>query len=224
MLSELLDRLRACEWVDLTHAFAPGIPHYADFPDEERTVLFHFDPGVGERGSGFLAHQYRHIGQWGTHMDPPSHFTRGGRSQDEVGVAEMILPLVVIDVAAACAQDADFACDRADLAVLRDARSARVPVHSPAGPASVEPRGPEQLLHGLGDTVWQWTRSEFQGYPGFRADPYPEYSEQFFGRGYRVLRGGAWLSSPRVATAQFRNWDHPERRHIFSGLRLARDL
>ena len=72
--------------------------------------------------------------------------------------------------------------------------------------------------------VWQWTASEFQRYPGFRADPYPEYSEQFFGHGYRVLRGGAWLSSPRVATITFRNWDLPERRQIFSGLRLARDL
>jgi dimethylhistidine N-methyltransferase len=90
--------------------------------------------------------------------------------------------------------------------------------------ATIEPRGPEQLLHGLRNSVWQWTSSEFNPYPGFRADPYPEYSEQFFGDGYRVLRGGAWLSSPRVATVSFRNWDLPQRRQIFSGLRLARDL
>jgi dimethylhistidine N-methyltransferase len=89
--------------------------------------------------------------------------------------------------------------------------------------ASIEPWGPEALLHGL-RSVWQWTASEFNPYPGFRADPYPEYSEQFFHRGLRVLRGGAWLSSPRVATNPFRNWDLPERRQIFSGLRLARDL
>jgi dimethylhistidine N-methyltransferase len=90
--------------------------------------------------------------------------------------------------------------------------------------ATIEPRGPKQLLHGLQNSVWQWTASEFNPYPGFRADPYPEYSEQFFAQGYLVLRGGAWISSPRVATAQFRNWDHPQRRQIFSGLRLARDL
>jgi iron(II)-dependent oxidoreductase len=90
--------------------------------------------------------------------------------------------------------------------------------------ATIEPVGPEQLLHGLQNSVWQWTASEFHGYRGFRADPYPEYSEQFFGHGYRVLRGGAWISSTRVASPQFRNWDHPERRQIFSGLRLARDL
>lgn len=112
MLTDILDRLRACEWVDLTHAFEPGIPHYVDFPDEVRTVLFDFDEGVGERGSGFLAHEYRHIGQWGTHMDPPSHFTRGGRSQDEVDVREMILALVVLDAREACAAEPDFVCDQ----------------------------------------------------------------------------------------------------------------
>lgn len=116
MLDDVLERLRACTWVDLTHAFTPGIPHYVGFPDEERRVIYHFDEGVGERGSGFLAHEYRHIGQWGTHMDPPSHFARDGRTQDEVGVQEMILPIVVLDVREACAADADFACSPATIA------------------------------------------------------------------------------------------------------------
>ena len=69
--------------------------------------------------------------------------------------------------------------------------------------------------------VWEWTATEFDGYPGFRAHPYREYSEVFFRRGYRVLRGGSWATSPRVTTATFRNWDWPERRQIFSGIRLA---
>jgi gamma-glutamyl hercynylcysteine S-oxide synthase len=71
--------------------------------------------------------------------------------------------------------------------------------------------------------VWEWTATEFAGYSGFRAHPYREYSEVFFGRGHRVLRGGSWATSARVATSTFRNWDRPERRQIFSGLRLARD-
>ncbi len=74
----------------------------------------------------------------------------------------------------------------------------------------------------LGD-VWEWTASEFNGYPGFRAYPYREYSEVFFGGGYRVLRGGSWASQPHVASTTFRNWDLPERRQIFAGLRLAWD-
>jgi iron(II)-dependent oxidoreductase len=74
----------------------------------------------------------------------------------------------------------------------------------------------------LGD-AWEWTASPFEGYPGFRAHPYREYSEVFFGHGYRVLRGGSWATSARVATPTFRNWDYPQRRQIFAGLRVARD-
>jgi gamma-glutamyl hercynylcysteine S-oxide synthase len=72
--------------------------------------------------------------------------------------------------------------------------------------------------------VWEWTASTFTGYPGFVAYPYREYSEVFFGERYRVLRGGSWATSPRVKTSTFRNWDLPQRRQIFAGVRLARDL
>ena len=74
----------------------------------------------------------------------------------------------------------------------------------------------------LGD-VWEWTASEFAGYPGFRAFPYREYSEVFFGGGYRVLRGGAWATRRDAIRLSFRNWDLPERRQIFAGLRCASD-
>jgi gamma-glutamyl hercynylcysteine S-oxide synthase len=76
---------------------------------------------------------------------------------------------------------------------------------------------------GIAETgrVWEWTASPFTGYRGFVAHPYREYSEVFFGDRYRVLRGGSWATDPRVATATFRNWDLPERRQIFAGLRLA---
>lgn len=75
----------------------------------------------------------------------------------------------------------------------------------------------------LGD-VWEWTSSPFSGYPGFRAFPYREYSEVFFGSDYRVLRGGSWASDARVAVPTFRNWDFPQRRQIFSGVRIAKDV
>jgi kynurenine formamidase len=108
-LNAVLEQLRGCDWIDLTHSFEPGIPHYHAFPDEQRTTLFHYDEGVGTEGHGFLAHEYRHIGQWGTHMDPPAHFVRGLRTQDQVPVTEMILPLAVLDVRADVAADPDFA-------------------------------------------------------------------------------------------------------------------
>jgi iron(II)-dependent oxidoreductase len=74
----------------------------------------------------------------------------------------------------------------------------------------------------VGD-VWEWTSSDFHGYPGFRSFPYKEYSEVFFGPEYKVLRGGSWATHPLAVRGTFRNWDYPIRRQIFAGFRCARD-
>jgi iron(II)-dependent oxidoreductase len=74
----------------------------------------------------------------------------------------------------------------------------------------------------MGD-VWEWTSTPFDAYPGFRAFPYPEYAEPFFDGQYRVLRGGSWATQPAAARTTFRNWDLPERRQVFAGMRLAWD-
>jgi iron(II)-dependent oxidoreductase len=71
--------------------------------------------------------------------------------------------------------------------------------------------------------VWEWTSSDFLAYPGFAAFPYREYSEPFFGAEHKVLRGSSWATHPDVVRPSFRNWDLPQRRQIFSGLRCARD-
>ncbi|MFX0575968.1 ergothioneine biosynthesis protein EgtB [Nocardia nepalensis] len=94
------------------------------------------------------------------------------------------------------------------------------PAEVGAYPAGASPAGVHQLI---GD-VWEWTASGFDAYPGFRAFPYAEYSEVFFGGDYRVLRGGSFGTDPVACRGTFRNWDHPIRRQIFSGFRLARDL
>ena len=73
-------------------------------------------------------------------------------------------------------------------------------------------------------SVWEWTSTPFRGYPGFVAHPYREYSEVFFGDGYRVLRGSSWATEERVRSITFRNWDLPMRRQIFAGVRLAKDV
>lgn len=89
-----------------------------------------------------------------------------------------------------------------------------------AYPAGASPTGVHQLI---GD-IWEWTSSGFHPYPGFRAFPYREYSEVFFGGDYRVLRGGSFGTDPVACRGTFRNWDHPIRRQIFSGFRLARTV
>ena len=82
--------------------------------------------------------------------------------------------------------------------------------------------GPDGGLQAVGQ-VWEWTSSDFLAYPGFEAFPYPEYSQPFFGDEYRVLRGGSWATHPDLIRPSFRNWDLPQRRQIFAGLRCVRD-
>jgi iron(II)-dependent oxidoreductase len=57
------------------------------------------------------------------------------------------------------------------------------------------------VLEGLYE-VWEWTASEFAAYHGFVAHPYREYSEVFFDKGYRVLRGGSCATHERIARSR----------------------
>ncbi len=106
-MDEIWRVLSTREFVDLTHSFEPGIPHWPGFPDEKAETLFWYDPGVAP-GTGFYAQSFTHVGQWGTHVDPPAHFIKGGRTLDQIGVTEMIMPFVVLDVHDKVALDADY--------------------------------------------------------------------------------------------------------------------
>ena len=110
--------------------------------------------------------------------------------------------------------DADLSPDRANVG-----GSAFRPAPVGAYPAGATALGCHQMI---GD-VWEWTSSDFEAYPGFKSFPYREYSEVFFGSGYKVLRGGSWATSPLAVRPTFRNWDHAIRRQIFAGFRCARD-
>lgn len=89
-------------------------------------------------------------------------------------------------------------------------------------PTEFEWEAARESLDDVGQ-VWEWTSSDLLAYPGFEAFPYRDYSEVFFGDAHKVLRGASWATHPRVARPSFRNWDLPERRQIFSGIRCARD-
>jgi iron(II)-dependent oxidoreductase len=76
--------------------------------------------------------------------------------------------------------------------------------------------GLRQMLGG----VWEWTSSAFAPYPGFRPDPYRDYSEPWF-HTHHVLRGGSFATRSRLVHNRFRNFYLPERGDAFAGFRTC---
>lgn len=114
-LTQAYQVIKSKEFVDLTHAFHPGIPHWPGFPDETRETLYWYEPREGTLGSGFFAEKFCHVGQWGTHIDAPAHFIKGLRTVDQIDPKEMILPLVVIDLHDKVAQNPDYTISMKDV-------------------------------------------------------------------------------------------------------------
>lgn len=84
-------------------------------------------------------------------------------------------------------------------------------------PAGRSPYGCWDML----GNVWEWTATWFDAYPGFTPYPYRGYSQVYFDRQHRVLRGGSWATRPWALRGAFRNWYHPYVREIFAGFRCV---
>jgi len=79
---------------------------------------------------------------------------------------------------------------------------------------------------GVQETVgngWEWTRTPFGPFAGFRPHPfYAGYSKDFFDGKHLVMKG----ASPRTAACflrrSFRNWFQPHYPYVYATVRLVR--
>jgi kynurenine formamidase len=119
-LDGAFDAVHASRFVDLTHSFAPGIPHFSGFGDETVETIATIPK------DGFTAQIYRHVGQWGTHVDAPAHFHEGLRTVDQIDPKDFLLKLVVLDVHDRVATNPDYCVSMKDVAAW-ETRHGKIP-------------------------------------------------------------------------------------------------
>ena len=80
---------------------------------------------------------------------------------------------------------------------------------------------------GIDDLVgngWEWTRTPFEPFPGFRAMPsYPEYSADFFDGEHYVIKGASPATARELLRPTFRNWFRAHYPYVYATFRLAKD-
>lgn len=111
------------KWVELSREVSPETPHWAGFPTMEEKKIF----DVIEQG--FDVYLYNIVGQYGTHVDAPSHFVKDALPLDAFGVKDMVRPLCVIDASAKVAENPDYALSIEDVLAWEE-KHGRIPAGS----------------------------------------------------------------------------------------------
>ena len=94
------------------------------------------------------------------------------------------------------------------------------PVPVGSYPAGVSAWG----IHDLVGNGWEWTTTDFQGFPGFEPmASYPEYSADFFDGDHYVVKGASPATGRGLVRRSFRNWFRPHYPYMYASFRCARN-
>ena len=104
--------------VDLTHSFDANTIYW---PTEKGFQWEKEIWGKTEGGYFYASGKFAGAEHGGTHLDSPIHFAEGKQTVDQLTVQQLIGPAIVIDVAAACAKNADYLASPADIAAWEKA-------------------------------------------------------------------------------------------------------
>ena len=122
-LNDVYATLMSKRFVDLTHAFGPDTPHWKGFGEMKKRTLYTIDK------DGFQVDELCHVGQWGTHVDPPAHFHKGLKTVDQIDPKDMLMQLVVLDVHRQVARNPDYVVSLGDVKAW-ESRHGLIPEHA----------------------------------------------------------------------------------------------
>ena len=100
------------ELVDLTHPFDEQTIFW---PTERGFRLEKGPAGMTSKGYYYAANRFASAEHGGTHVDAPIHFSKDGRTVDQIPLKQLIGKAAVIDVSDRCADDPDYEIGIADL-------------------------------------------------------------------------------------------------------------
>jgi len=90
--------------LDLAHAINDRL---VSWPGDERT--FEAEINASFEKNGYFTRSFWMLEHYGTHLDAPIHFVRGGATLDQLPAQQFFGPCVVLDVRAQAAANPDFA-------------------------------------------------------------------------------------------------------------------
>lgn len=101
----MLEELKRCEWVELSHPLDNKSPYWEGIPEgsvELAKTVVDFDE------MNLHIQTFKFPGQFGTHIDYPAHFVPGARLGCDFSVKDTVLPFIVLDLSKKAEENPDY--------------------------------------------------------------------------------------------------------------------